>query len=31
MQLNIARQIPSDTGYAGFRVLNQLNDTEPMG
>jgi len=24
-QLNIARQIPTDTGYAGFRVLNQLN------
>jgi glucans biosynthesis protein len=24
-QLNIARQIPTDMGYAGFRVLNQLN------
>ena len=27
-QLNIARQIPTDTGYAGFRVLNQLNDPD---
>jgi periplasmic glucans biosynthesis protein len=25
-ELNIARHIPSDAGYAGFRVLNQLND-----
>ena len=25
-QLDIARQIPSDTGYAGFRVLTPLND-----
>ena len=25
--LNIARQIPSDSGYAGFRVLNELNTT----
>jgi glucans biosynthesis protein len=24
-KLNIAKQIPVDTGYAGFRVLNQLN------
>ena len=23
--LNIAKSIPADTGYAGFRVLNQLN------
>ncbi len=26
-QLNLARQIPTDMGYAGFRVLNQLNAT----
>jgi len=25
--LNIQKQIPSDTGYAGFRVLTQLNET----
>jgi glucans biosynthesis protein len=25
-ELNIARHIPSESGYAGFRVLNQLND-----
>ena len=25
--LNIARQIPADSGYAGFRVLNPLNAT----
>ncbi len=25
--LNIQKQIPSDTGYAGFRLLNQLNET----
>ncbi len=24
-KLNIARQIPTDTGYAGFRLLNELN------
>lgn len=24
-KLDIARQIPADTGYAGFRLLNQLN------
>ncbi|HTQ52801.1 MAG TPA: glucan biosynthesis protein, partial [Candidatus Acidoferrales bacterium] len=26
-QLNIARHIPADIGYAGFRVLTPLNDT----
>jgi glucans biosynthesis protein len=26
-ELNIARQIPVDMGYAGFRVLNELNGT----
>ena len=26
-QLNIARQIPTGMGYAGFRMLNQLNAT----
>ncbi len=25
--LHIQKQIPTDTGYAGFRVLNQLNET----
>ena len=26
--LHIQKQIPSDTGYAGFRLLNQLNETD---
>ncbi len=26
--LHIQKQIPSDTGYAGFRLLNQLNRTD---
>ncbi len=25
--LHIQNEIPTDTGYAGFRLLNQLNDT----
>ena len=29
--LHIQNQIPSNTGYAGFRVLNQLNEHEQMG
>ncbi|HSY18866.1 MAG TPA: glucan biosynthesis protein G [Candidatus Acidoferrales bacterium] len=26
--LNIGKQIPSDTGYAGFRILTELNTTD---
>jgi hypothetical protein len=30
-KLHIANQIPSNTGYAGFRVLYPLNETNQLG